>query len=104
MNKFDAMNIHRESLTEPLSQASAHAPEQQKHTLRSEVDKALSRYFLNIEDAPVRDLHQLVMSEVEVPLLEAVMRHTGNNQSKASIMLGLNRGTLRTKLKQYGLL
>jgi Fis family transcriptional regulator len=45
-----------------------------------------------------------VMSEVEAPLLEAVMRYTRKNQSRASIMLGLNRGTLRTKLKLYGLL
>ena len=55
-------------------------------------------------EEPVTDLHRLVISEVEIPLLEAVMRYTGNNQSKASIMLGLNRGTLRTKLKSYGLL
>jgi len=46
----------------------------------------------------------MVISEVEIPLFEAVMKHTGNNQSKASVMLGLNRGTLRTKLKGYGLL
>lgn len=104
MNKLDAMNSHLESLADSLAQPIAHAPERQEHTLRSEVDKALSRYFQNIEDEPVTDLHQLVMSEVEIPLLEAVMRHTRNNQSKASIMLGLNRGTLRTKLKQYGLL
>ncbi len=77
---------------------------QQESTLRSEVEKALRRYFQHIEDEPVTDLHQMVMSEVEAPLLEAVMRYTGNNQSKASIMLGLNRGTLRTKLKLYGLL
>ena len=108
MNKLNAMNNNLESLSEhqaqPIVQAIAQAPVQQEHTLRSEVEKALSRYFLNIEGEPVTDLHQLVMSEVEVPLLEAVMRHTRNNQSKASIMLGLNRGTLRTKLKQYGLL
>ncbi len=77
---------------------------QQESTLRSEVEKALRRYFQHIEDEPVSDLHQMVMSEVEAPLLEAVMRYTGNNQSKASIMLGLNRGTLRTKLKHFGLL
>ena len=50
------------------------------------------------------DLHRMVISEVEKPLFEAVMKHTGNNQSKASVMLGINRGTLRTKLKSYGLL
>ncbi|MFN3163361.1 MAG: DNA-binding transcriptional regulator Fis [Pseudohongiellaceae bacterium] len=73
-------------------------------TLRSEVEKALDRYFEQIGDESVSDLHQLVMAEVEEPLLQAVMRFTGNNQSKASIMLGLNRGTLRTKLKHYGML
>lgn len=107
MNKFNGMNSHLKSLTEPLAQPlvqnSVQSPVQQEHTLRSEVEKSLSRYFQNIEDEPVTDLHQLVMSEVEAPLIEAVMRHTRNNQSKASIMLGLNRGTLRTKLKQYGL-
>ncbi len=77
---------------------------QQDTTLRSEVEKALSRYFAHVEDAPVTDLHDMVMSEVEAPLLKAVMRHAGNNQSKASLMLGMNRGTLRTKLKHYGLL
>lgn len=77
---------------------------QQQNTLRSAVDEALTQYFQHIENEPVTNLHQMVMSEVEAPLLEAVMRHTRNNQSKASIMLGLNRGTLRTKLKQYGLL
>jgi Fis family transcriptional regulator len=76
----------------------------QENTLRTEVDKALRRYFVHLEDEPVTDLHQMVMSEVEAPLLQAVMRYSGNNQSKASTMLGLNRGTLRTKLKQYGLL
>ena len=76
---------------------------QQESTLRSEVEKALRRYFQHIDDEPVTDLHQMVMSEVEAPLIEAVMRYTGNNQSKASIMLGLNRGTLRTKLKNYRL-
>ena len=76
----------------------------QENSLRSEVEKALRRYFDHIEEEPVTDLHRMVISEVEIPLFEAVMKHTGNNQSKASIMLGLNRGTLRTKLKGYGLL
>ena len=78
--------------------------EHQESTLRSEVEKALRRYFQHVEDEPVTDLHRMVMSEVEAPLLEAVMRYTRKNQSRASIMLGLNRGTLRTKLKLYGLL
>jgi Fis family transcriptional regulator len=46
----------------------------------------------------------MVLAEVEAPLLEEIMHYTRNNQTKASQMLGLNRGTLRKKLKQYGLL
>lgn len=73
-------------------------------TLRNSVEVALNNYFTHLEGQPVTDLYQMVLSEVEAPLLEAVMRHTGDNQSQASEMLGLNRGTLRKKLKQYGLL
>jgi Fis family transcriptional regulator len=44
------------------------------------------------------------MTEVEIPLLTAVLRHTNGNQTRAASMLGLNRGTLRKKLKQYDLI
>ena len=82
----------------------SHETPAQESTLRSQVERSLQRYFKQLDNEPATDLHRLVMSEVEAPLLEAVMRYTGNNQSKASIMLGLNRGTLRTKLKLYGML
>ncbi len=78
--------------------------EQQPSTLREGVEKALSNYFENLDNQPVTDIYQMVLSEIEAPLLEAVMKYTGSNQTRASIMLGLNRGTLRKKLKQYGLL
>lgn len=83
---------------------SAEITTEKSSTLRSEVEKALDRYFSQIDNEPVTNLHQMVMTEVEEPLLQAVMKFTGNNQSKASIMLGLNRGTLRSKLKYYGML
>ncbi|PID41680.1 MAG: DNA-binding transcriptional regulator Fis [Proteobacteria bacterium] len=73
-------------------------------TLRDSVEKSLENYFSQLDGAPVTDVYQLVLSEVEAPLLEQVMKHTRNNQTKASVLLGLNRGTLRKKLKQYGLL
>ena len=50
------------------------------------------------------DVYQMVLAEIEAPLLEEIMAYTRNNQTKASIMLGLNRGTLRKKLKQYDLI
>jgi len=82
----------------------AAAPHEQHSNLRRDVEKSMHIYFSQLGDASVSDLYQLVLNEVELPLLEAVLRHTGSNQSKASIMLGLNRGTLRKKLKQHGLL
>ncbi len=76
----------------------------QASTLRDCVDQSLSNYLAQLDGAPVSDVYQLVLTEVEAPLLEQVMKYTRNNQTKASTMLGLNRGTLRKKLKQYGLL
>lgn len=73
-------------------------------TLRDSVEQALENYFSQLDGAPVKDVYQMVLSEVEAPLLEQVLKYTRNNQTKASVMLGLNRGTLRKKLKQYGLL
>ena len=89
---------------QPSHETPSHDTPAQESTLRSQVERSLQRYFKQLDNEPATDLHRLVMSEVEAPLLEAVMRFTGNNQSKASIMLGLNRGTLRTKLKLYGML
>ncbi len=103
MNKLDESSTFASfRVTDQLESFSQQG--HQESTLRSEVEKALRRYFQHVEDEPVTDLHRMVMSEVEAPLLEAVMRYTRKNQSRASIMLGLNRGTLRTKLKLYGLL
>ncbi len=72
--------------------------------LREEVHNSVDHYFANMERESVTDLHRLVMAEVESSLLANVMRRTGNNQSKAAMVLGLNRGTLRARLKQYGLI
>ncbi|WP_369820694.1 helix-turn-helix domain-containing protein, partial [Oleiphilus sp. HI0125] len=57
-------------------------------TLRDEVEKALSNYFAQLDGAPVTDVYQLVLSEVEAPLLEQVLKYTRNNQTKASVLLG----------------
>ncbi|OUS17391.1 Fis family transcriptional regulator [Gammaproteobacteria bacterium 50_400_T64] len=76
----------------------------QTHSLRYCVERAMEEYFSHLDGQSCTDLYQLVLQEVEDPLLTAVMKYTRNNQSKASEMLGLNRGTLRKKLKLYDLL
>lgn len=73
-------------------------------TLRSSVEEAMTSYFKHLDGGSVTNLYQMVLAEVEAPLLEAVMAYTKDNQSQASEILGLNRGTLRKKLKTYGML
>ena len=73
-------------------------------SLRYCVEQAMADYFHDLDGQHCTDLYQLVLQEVEAPLLAAVMKYTRNNQCKAAEMLNLNRGTLRKKLKQYDLL
>ncbi|MBQ0757685.1 MAG: DNA-binding transcriptional regulator Fis [Amphritea sp.] len=76
----------------------------QERTLRDSVQVSMHNYFRQLDGQPVTDVYQMVLAEIEAPLFEAVMTYTRDNQTKASELLGLNRGTLRKKLKQYGLL
>ncbi|MCR9191593.1 MAG: Fis family transcriptional regulator [Gammaproteobacteria bacterium] len=55
---------------------------------------------VNMKD-PNLNLYQLVVEEIEGPLFRTVMELTRYNQSKAARVLGVSRGTLRTKLKRY---
>ena len=73
-------------------------------SLRQSVREAVRTYLDELDGQMGSDVYQMVLAEVEAPLLEEIMRYTRNNQTRASQMLGLNRGTLRKKLKQYGLL
>ncbi len=71
--------------------------------LRRCVESALANYFAHLNGHAPGDLHQMVMAEVEGPLLAAVMDYTEGNQTKAAQVLGINRGTLRKKLREFGL-
>ena len=73
-------------------------------SLRDSVTSAVKDYLVQLDGQLGNEVYQMVLTEVEAPLLEEIMAYTRNNQTKASRMLGLNRGTLRKKLKQYGLL
>jgi Fis family transcriptional regulator, factor for inversion stimulation protein len=72
--------------------------------LRASVKESVETYLAEVDAELVSDFYALVLAEVEAPLLEAVLHKARFNQSRAARMLGLNRGTLRSKMKQYKLL
>ena len=75
-----------------------------KGPLATCVKNSLERYFHDLDgEKPAGDLYGMVIREVERPLLEIVMKHVQSNQCKAAEMLGINRNTLRKKLKLHGL-
>ncbi|ASX26401.1 DNA-binding transcriptional regulator Fis [Candidatus Williamhamiltonella defendens] len=79
-----------------------------KTLLRDSVRQALKNYFFQLNDQElnaqhVTKLYSLVLAEVEQPLLEMVMEYTEGNQTLAANMMGINRGTLRKKLKKYAM-
>ena len=71
--------------------------------LAKSVSRSLERYFKDLNGTKAKDVYELVIKEVERPLLEVVMKHSESNQSRAADILGINRNTLRKKLKQYKL-
>lgn len=76
-----------------------------KHkSLSACVTHAVEQYFVHLDQENTSGFYDLVLREVEAPLLTVVMQQTDNNQSAAAELLGLSRGTLRKKLKEYGLL
>lgn len=72
-------------------------------SLRNSVKESLRQYFIRLEGQAPADLYNLVIAEVELPMIEMVLQYTGQNQSKAAKILGLSRGTLRKKMAQYDL-
>jgi len=72
-------------------------------TLSTLTGEALNGYFRRLNGHKPGDLYQLVIGEVEKPLFEAVLEYTNGNQSEAAEILGINRGTLRKKLRSYNL-
>ncbi len=75
--------------------------EENSASLAASVTQSVQKYFSELKGAEPVDLYQFVLEEIETPLFRAVMEHCKYNQSRAAIMLGISRGTLRTKLRRY---
>jgi len=77
--------------------------ERRKEPIRNSVSSAIELYLGDLGGHEVNDLYHVVMNEVEPAILGVVMEHVEGNQTQAAEILGISRGTLRKKLKQYSL-
>lgn len=77
------------------------SPTRASHCLRDYAEKMLQRYFSDLEGHDPSNLYEFVLAELEQPLFKTLLNYTNGNQSRASQILGINRSTLRKKLRQY---
>lgn len=103
MNTADTLTQERTNPFSPQPQP-VEPQNTQTPSLRECVEKSVSNYFQHLDGQDSTNVYEMVLAEVEAPMLEVVMKYTRHNQTRAAEVLGLNRGTLRKKLKQYGLL
>ena len=72
--------------------------------LRSAAQYFVDRYFEDYRHAsPPPGIHRQFVEEVEYPIITATLAHTNGNQIKTAELLGINRNTLRKKIRQYGI-
>jgi Fis family transcriptional regulator len=71
--------------------------------LAESVTQSMQQYFEDLNGQTPNNLHNFFINEVEKPFLKVVMSQAKGNQTRAADMLGINRNTLRKKLKTYNL-
>lgn len=76
-------------------------PQVAPETISEQVKAATKNYLSGLNGKPACDLYQLVLKEVEQGLLSEVLKLTYGNQAQAARLLGLNRATLRAKIKKH---
>ncbi len=71
------------------------------YSLESVVELKISRFLDQVGKYYPQNLYSLIMKKTERPLLAQILRRTGGNQVHAARILGINRNTLRKKMKMY---
>jgi len=71
--------------------------------LARSVRRAIDGYFRDLDGEKPRGVYEMVISCVERPLIQAVLNRVEGNQTHAAEMLGINRNTLRKKMKSHGI-
>lgn len=73
----------------------------EKQSISQCITEHLNQYFTELEGSQPDGVYEMVLQQVEKPMLRVVLQHCHYNQSKAAQMLGINRNTLRKKIIQY---
>ena len=94
------MTARKKTAAEPISASRRSGPP----PLKDSAAEAIAHFLATLDGESCIDLYDMVLRQIEEPLLREVLDYTQHNQSHAATMLGLNRGTLRKKLRQYGLI
>lgn len=97
------MNLQTLEKIETTNMITEQTAEQDHPTLTDTVRTTLLAYFNELEGSEPVDIYDMVLKQIEAPLLQVVMEQVDGNQTRAAAYLGLNRGTLRKKLKMYDL-
>ena len=71
--------------------------------LRQHVQTTVGRYLKDMGNTAPENLYQMLLAEIEPPLIEEILKRTSGNQSQAARMLGITRNTLRTKIQRYSI-
>lgn len=71
--------------------------------LRNHTERVLHDYFASLNGHRPARLYDMVLREVEEPLFRTVLDYSAGNQTRAAGILGINRATLRKKLREFGL-
>lgn len=79
------------------------SPEPSGACLHEFVQHVVKQYLVDMGSTPPDNLYQVIIAEVERPLIRTVLEHTDGNQSRAAELLGITRATLRNRIQRYGL-
>ncbi|MBX3617412.1 helix-turn-helix domain-containing protein [Nitrosomonas sp.] len=72
-----------------------------ENEIASCIRKAIGCYLNDLDGEKPGHIYNMVIQSVEKPLIEIAMQYTKGNQTRAAELLGINRNTLRQKMKQY---
>jgi Fis family transcriptional regulator len=90
-------------MTVALSQDRSPEPMRSESTLRDAATRVVRRYLQDLNGTQCTDLYNLMLRQVEQPVLEEALRHCGGNMTRTAELLGMNRATLRKKLDDLGI-